>query len=393
MRGSLTLLGITGILVILLSVPIFAADKPTFNLDWYGYFKLDGAMDQNLTSHGNFTMWVQPQSTDRNDEQFNMTANETRFGVVAKGKNYQNVNVTGKLEFDLYAGVTGATVAENKAMLQLRHAFFTVATANFKLTAGQTWDLISPLNPQTLNYPVLWGCGNIGYRRPQLSMSYTAEAGPQTSVEFATGFFRTIGSDLTPTFSLAVGESSEGSDDGTDAGIPTIQGRIDVKHKSASGASVRFGMSGLWGRLKAETNLGNSENYESRGVMGHIALSPSKQFGFLAEAYTGSNLGSYFGGILNSSTIDGVDSKGGWGSLWVVPTPKLRLNTGLGIDDPDDSDIMSGRTQNRCIFGNFRYSLVPEVTLGFEVSHWETRYKNSEAADNLRMQTSFILNF
>ena len=34
--------------------------------------------------------------------------------------------------------------------------------------AGQTWDVISPLNPGMLMYSVGWEAGNIGYRRAQL---------------------------------------------------------------------------------------------------------------------------------------------------------------------------------------------------------------------------------
>jgi hypothetical protein len=145
----------------------YAGDKPSLDLKWYGYFKFDGAYDQNLTSNGNFVIWVQPNALEENDHQFNMTINETRFGFTATGNNYNNVKVNGKLEFDLYASITGAAIAENKAMLQLRHAFFSIEKGSIKLLAGQTWDMIAPLNPSTLNYTALMGCGNIGYRRPQ----------------------------------------------------------------------------------------------------------------------------------------------------------------------------------------------------------------------------------
>nr|MBN2277416.1 hypothetical protein [candidate division Zixibacteria bacterium] len=373
-----------------------ADQKPSFDVNVYGYFKLDGAYDQNETSHGNFVMWVNQQEYDDNDEQFNMTANETRLGINLKGKNYGNINVNAKIEFDLYASVTGG-VAENKAMLQLRHAYFEVISGQFKLLAGQSWDIVSPLNPSTLNYPVLWGVGNIGYRRPQVSMWYTMPAGSGTNVTVAGGFFRTIGSNLTPTFSLALGEETEGADDGTDAGIPTFQGMLDIKHES-SDWSIRTGVSGLWGELKAETNMGNSETYNSWGVNGHLMISSNSGYGLAGEVYSGSNLGSYFGGILNNSTVDGVNSFGGWGSAWFTPIPKVKFSGGVGVDDPDDKDLGNNtRSKNTAYFGNIRYSLVPNVTLGLEVSFWETDYKMSadvtESYDDVRVQTSFIFNY
>ena len=387
-------LGYVFVLLIILSSVAIADEKPSFEMNWYGYFKLDGSYDDNLTSHGNFAMWVNSNQLDQNDEQFNMTANETRFGFNLSGKNYKNVSITGKVEFDLYAGVSGGTIAENKAMLQLRHAYFTIQKGNTKLLAGQSWDLISPLNPSTLNYPVMWGAGNTGYRRPQVSLWYDAVKDTKTNVTVATGFFRTIGSDLTPTFSLATGETSEGSDDGTDAGIPSWQGLLDVKHQFNSGVSLRSGVSTLWGRLKAETTLGNSEKYESWAVIGHLMVSFPANYGFSGEVFSGSNLGSYFGGVLNSNSVDGVGSSGGWISGWANVSPKVKFTAGYGIDNPSDEDLSAGnRSKNRCLFGNIRYSFVEQVTVGFELSNWKTDYIGQDAAETLRAQTSFILKF
>lgn len=383
--------------LICMSVNLAADEKPSFDFNVYGKVKLDGAYDQNLTSHGNFIMWVNPQQYEGDDEQFNMTANETRLGVKMTGKGYQKVDIHGNVEFDLYAGVGGATVAQNKAMLQLRHAYFSVKVGNTKLTAGQTWDLISPLNPSTLNYPVLWGCGNIGYRRPQVSLSYGIDAGDNTDLTVAGGFFRTIGSDLTPTFTLATGESSDGSDDGTDAGIPSFQALFDVSHNFESGSSLRFGLSGLWGQLKSETNMNGYEKYESWAVAGHLKFALNSSFGLLGEFYTGSNLSSYFGGILNNSTVDGLASSGGWASAWLKLSSKVKLNSGFGLDDPKNEDISSGRSRNTCIFGNIQYTFVPNVTIGLELSNWETEYidgaGDTETVSNFRAQTSFILAF
>ncbi len=379
--------------VLLAGTSTLADNTKSFEYNLYGYFKLDGAYDQNLTSHGNFAMWVKPQSYEDDDDQFNMTANQSRFGLNLAGKGYEDVKINGKVEFDLYAGVTGAAIAENKPMLQLRHAYFTVQKGGTKLLAGQSTDLISPLNPSTLNYSVLWGVGNIGYRRAQISLWQTFKAG-ETNVTMAGGAFRTIGNDLTPTFTLALGETADGADDGTDAGIPSVQGLLDVKHSFASGAALQLGVSGLWGKLKAETNLGNYEDYESWIASGHLQIDFSKAFGVNGEVYSGSNGGSYFAGIANNSKIDGVASFGAWGSLWAQVSPKVKFSAGYGMDDPEDEDLNTGdRVYNQCVYGNITYKLVDPVSVGFELSQWQTDYLDGEQAKTMRAQTSFQLNF
>jgi len=381
---------ITGLIVILLLVGSVAtaAEKPSIALNWYGYVKLDASYDQNLTSHGNFSMWVNPEG-ESDDEQFNMTHRQSRFGFKAKSKGYEGVNLAGQLEFDLY----GSGGTENKSLLLLRHAYLSVGTGDFQLIAGQTWDLIGPLNPSTLNYPVLWGCGNSGYRRPQIRFTYTAATGASSNVKMAAGFFRTIGSDLTPTLTLST-EVSDGSDDGTDAGIPSVQGLLEFSSKSTSGMKFRAGVSGLWGQLKAEGNQGSEETYESQGVFGHMAVSFNNQFGLSGEGFSGSNLGSYNAGINNSNTIDGVNTVGGWAHVWFKPTAKVKLGAGFGFDDPDDADLSSNnRARNQSIFGNISVTPIKPFTVGLEISQWETEYKDAETAKNLRAQTSFILKF
>lgn len=378
------------LLCVMLLAVTAAADKPKIETNWYGYVKLDAAYDQNPTSHGNFVMWVEPQALDQDDPQFNMTHKSSRFGFNAKGSGYEGVSVGGNVEVDMY----GSGGTENTALLLLRHAYFTVQSGRFKLLAGQSWDLIAPLDPSTLNYPVLWSAGNIQYRRPQVSLFYTVATNKWTNATLAAGMFRTIGSDLTPTFSLATGETSDGSDDGTDAAIPSVQGRLDVNHKFEGGGSVRAGFSGLWGRLQSETNQGNKEKYESWAACGHLMVNFVGGVGFSGEVFTGSNLGSYFGGILNSNRIDGLACKGGWASAWFKPHKKVKLTGGYGVDDPDDADLNSGnRSKNQAIFGNLKYTLVPQVTLGVEVSQWDTEYKDADKASAMRVESSFILNF
>ncbi|MHC4061247.1 MAG: hypothetical protein ACYSR6_06515 [Planctomycetota bacterium] len=58
--------------------------KPVWsNLDiqLYGYVKLDAAYDTSRVDTGNFARWVESETTNKDDDQFNMTANQTKLGL------------------------------------------------------------------------------------------------------------------------------------------------------------------------------------------------------------------------------------------------------------------------------------------------------------------------
>jgi len=378
-------------IVILFCGAAYGQDKPTIDLKWYGYVKLDAAEDQNLSSHGNYILWVERKTNAADDGQFNMTADQTRLGLKAAVKGIKPL-VNAQLELDLYGGVTGASVPENKPIFQMRHAFFTVQSGQFKLLAGQTWDLAAPLNPSTLNYAVLWGCGNIGFRRPQVSFFYAVPAGDSAAVTLAAGLFRVIGGDLTPTGDSTV---ADGFDDGADAGLPSVQGRLEFEDQSTSGISTRAGVSGLWGKLRAEDKLAAiSTEYDSWGLAGHLTASSTSGCGVAVEAFIGSNLSAYYGGILDKDRFNGLKTKGGWGSIWMKPAATVVTTVGMGMDDPDNAGVAdAGRTFNRCYFGNVVVTPWPQVSMGLEISHWDTYYRGRGKSDDLRGQTSLMVTF
>ncbi|MBD3168371.1 MAG: hypothetical protein GF307_02735 [candidate division Zixibacteria bacterium] len=379
--GRLIILTVVGLLLVA-AVPSLAKDN-WFDYDVYGYFKLDGARDQSQTNNGNYVMWVE----NEDDEQFNMTANQSRIGFKAFSDHYGNTHIGGNLEIDLYGGG-----AENKPLLLIRHAYLWVKSGGTKLVAGQTWDIVSPLNPSTLNYSVLWGCGNIGYRRPQVSLKQSFNPDNPTNFNVQIGMSRTIGDELSITL-------ADGDDDGQDSGIPGFQGGFEVAHKFRSGAEFRTGVTGMWERLKSElSGSDNYENYDAWAANYHIIYSAPSSWGISAEAYYGQNLKQYNGGIRNESSIDGVTSYGGWASAWFKATESWKLGTGFGYDDPKNEDLGIGaRSRNLCGYGNVQYFIVPQASVGLELSYWQTQYQGSGSTstdvNNLRVQSSFMLTF
>ena len=77
----------------------YPTPKPVWsNLDiqLYGRLKLDAAYDSSRIENGNYAKWVVSESTNDNDDQFNMTANETRLGMIITGPDDGEMKTSGR---------------------------------------------------------------------------------------------------------------------------------------------------------------------------------------------------------------------------------------------------------------------------------------------------------
>jgi hypothetical protein len=349
----------------------FATEKPSTSI--YGYLKFDALYENGKSSHGNFAIWA--ADPKGNDGLFHATANQTRLGFKIKGISFGDFKVTGQLEIDFYGGN-----AENKAYNYMRHAFLKISDGSFSVIAGQYWDIINPLNPFTLNYPVLWGAGNMGYRRAQLSFRKDFKSDKST-ISVQAGIFRNIASDY----------DGDGVKDGVASGLPMLQGRLSGKFSLGDKTSLQLGLSGHYAKSKGDLEFtSNSMNVDFL-----LVLSPKVKI--IAEYFSGKNLGVFLGGIAQSvNTVDGieVETKGFYVNLQYNLSKKSTFGIGYGMDDPDDDTLSTGgRAKNTSIFGNLLFKLSSSIKVGFELSNFTTEFKGLDEQKTLRIQNSWILSF
>jgi hypothetical protein len=368
------------------------AKKPVWsNLDIqvYGYIKADASYDSSRTTPGNYALYVDSEAANKNDDEFNLTVNQTRFGVKITGPDDEAVKTSGLVEGDFY----GSYADENKAKIQLRHAYLKLdwPEDRFSILAGQTSDTMSPLFPDTLNYTVLWDAGNIGYRRPQIRLTKGFSLSKAVEMQLEGAVARTIGR-----------SSPTSSESGEDAGYPTLQGRASVTLPWVGYKPMTVGLSGHVGREEYDIAIsGTNKKFESWSINLDLTGPINKWLSIKGELFTGENLNTYFGGIgqgVNIDTSKGIyneiAAKGGWVGASLGPWDKWRFNLGAGIDNVDKGDVKTNdRVLNRSIFGNVIYSVTKNAEIGFELSDWQTDYKGPGDADSLRAQTSFIYKF
>ena len=351
--------------------PITTQAQPV-ETHFYGYFKLDIAYDNNPSSHGNFILYVPPQAQLGTSQTLSFTARQTRLGLQLKKE-----NTTGIIEIDFYGGGT-----ENKNAIALRKAFVDIPLKHITLRAGQAVDLIAPLNPTTSNYTVGYGAGNIGYRRPQLALIYD-----QAPYSFSLGVARSLSSDL----------NNDSIIDGEASGLPTLQSRTGLQFSNiAIGASAHYGL------LKAQGT--SQDEYDTWSVTIDGIFKPTANITFKGEVYTGVNTATYYGAIANHDCANELQSRGGWANLLYDPAGPWAFSLGAGIDDLCQEErnyvanLTDARVQNSFEFGLVTYALSANTKLGFELSHWKTKYRNpspnnKQTAKDLRLHWSVQSDF
>ncbi|MHC4204945.1 MAG: DcaP family trimeric outer membrane transporter [Planctomycetota bacterium] len=360
----------------------------SLDIQLYGFIKLDAAYDTSRIENGNYAKWVENESSNDDDDQFNMTANQSQFGAKITGPDGENMKTSGRVEVDFYEGGS-----ENKARLMMRHAYMKLdwPDKRFNIIAGQTSDVISPLLPSTVNYSVSWWTGNIGYRRPQIRL--TKELG------FDTGGFLKLEGAVSSTLGA---DSFTETDSGEDAGFPTLQGRASVSIPMFGPKDATIGLSGHWGEEEYDTAAdGEDEEFETWSVNLDYTQPICEKVAIKAEVFSGKNLDAYLGGIGQGVTTDAgvnqyeeVGSKGGWIAASLGPWNTKRFNVGVAVDDVERGDVNDGdRVLNRSVFGNVYCAVNKQTDIAFELSHWRTEYRGPGDAESLRAQMALIYKF
>jgi hypothetical protein len=364
----------------------------TVDLQFYGFIKVDAAYDTSHANPGNFVRWIDLEPGNEDDAQFSLTANQTRLGLwlTSPDDPDKSLLTRGRVEIDFYGGG-----AENKPnpMLRLGYIDLHWRKSGWRFVAGQTFDVISPLFPVTINYSVQWWAGNIGYRRPQLQLTKDLILTDASKMQIKGAITRDIG---------ATDSNFAAVDAGTDSGLPGLQGRLGWELGRRESGPVALGISGHWAEEEFEIDdVGNALRFDSWSVNFDLRAPLSRKATLKAEAYTGLNLTAYLGGIGQGVNLDQgqeIGDTGGWISLDLGPYSYLVHHMGVTVSDVEDDDIDPGdRSFNSSIFWNGVYSVTERVQFALELSYWNTEYKQSEpetdSANSFRTQFAVMYRF
>ncbi len=327
---------------------------------------------------GAFTLFI-PSEDKEGEEVYVVDTRRTRVGIDVLGPRiplFHNAKSSGRIEIDFL----GQFLVENQPGARLRHAYAEVKNDEFRLLGGQTWDIVSPLNPNTLNFSVGWGGGNIGFRRAQIRLERYLALSDVSLITLQGSLNQNIVTD----FTTVTGPEPEAS------GWPLIEARMAITRGQRGknclpctlGVSAHIGEQGF--DFTPPLTPKDDARIKTWSFNVDMLLPINDRCGVKGEFFMGENLGTFLGGIVQGvslQTRSGIRSRGGWFDFWYDLTGRSHVNFGAGIDDPIDVDVVSGRRYNHFIFANSAYDITKKMSAGIEVTSWKTLYRETQAGE------------
>ncbi len=346
----------------------------------YGILWTDMIYSSSRTFPGHFILWIDSEET-QGENTMVLDARRSRVGVDITGPEvdvFGGMKGGGKVEVDFF----GSFTTENTTNVRLRHVYWEAKNENLRLLAGQTWDVVSPLYPSTVNFSVSWAAGNIGFRRTQFRLERYLHLTDDVKLTLQGALAQNIIPDLA-SGGLAAGVVRESGN------WPMIQGRTALTFLGTCQKPWTIGFSGHIGetgfdflqpgpgprRLPPQDDA----RFLEWSVNTDINMPLTDRLGFHGEMFHGSNLSNVLGGIVQGvcpCTREPIQSTGGWGEIWYDWNSCLTSHFGFGVDDPNNNDSLIGRTYNRVLYANVFLQVTDNLRTGFEVSSWLTGYQN-----------------
>ncbi len=371
--------------------------KGGIDLSIYGFVRLDAMWtDSSVTSttgNGIF-MYSNPESSMSGDNQLGITARNTRFGLDLVGPSNDTLKSSAKIELDF----SGRNDTEQNNHPRIRHGYIKLdmPESKFSVLAGQTWDVVAPVIPPTIDCSILWWQGNIGMRRSQLRLSQGLDLSSDSSMLVEGALTRTIGKE----------NNFNNLESGSDAGVPTVQGRVSVTTPVFNDLKSTFGVSGHYGKEEYDITAGSTANmdFHTWSMAFDMTVPLTKSTKVLGEIYQGSNCGTYAGAVNQTVTLnktvdtllggEEIDSMGGWVALAHTLSSDLSVATGFGLDTADPQDLVAGNRQsNQTAYANIIYKPLPNTMTGFELAYNKTEYMDNDSGETVRASMFMQFNF
>jgi hypothetical protein len=302
------------------------------------------------------------------DDTFDIHARQTTLYAVASGPQIGDFQSGGLVMFALY---NDSITVDRYGILPFL-AYGELKNEECRFAGGLQLDIFAPVVPTVLPFSILATSGNTGLYRGQLRAERFYYPGRNRQVTFTAGI-----SDANPTiFNNDVLVE--------DNGWPNVEFRAawaagPLKQEGLlARRPLEVGISGVVGQVRSTEIAVTQVVADVWGLAADYRWRVTQKWGFQGEIFTGQGLGTYGGGILqttNSVTFEAIEATGGWAEVYYYCTPCVHTHWGYGVDNALDADLAPTQvSRNDTIFANLIWDVTQSFRLASEFTYRTTDY-------------------
>jgi hypothetical protein len=336
---------------------------------------------------------------------FGASFRQSQVGLQAFGPEIAGAHTSADINFDFAGGFPDTPNGVSTGIVRLRTGTVRLEWKNTSVIAGQDHLFFAPLAPTslaTVAIPALAYSGNLWAWAPQVRVEHRVQVSESSKLVFQGGILDSLTGEY-PGY-----EGYREPSAGEKSGQPAYASRVAWSHQ-LFGQELTAGFGGYYARQ----NWSFGRNVDSWTGTTDLTVPLGRFFEFTGEFYRGRAIGGLGGGIDQTvlvsgdladpaTTLQGLNSMGGWAQLKFKPVPKFELNGAFGHDNPFGSQIARFTdapayydalfSKNQTWFTNFIYQPRSDVLFSIEFRRLRTFGSEGEPP-NLAHQLNFALGY
>ena len=347
-----------------------AAQEPDIEAAVHGLVLMNAFHTSDKTNNSDVPQFTLPPDPADNpaSSASGGTVRQSRVTVTALVPEFARGALRGELDVDFYGGQQPSSGGRTFPLLRIRRAFAELTWNRLALLVGQESPPIAMVSPSSLasiGFPEFAGSGNLWLWLPQvrLGADLPSAGGLRLGAEVAA---------LAPTSGEAQGTFLTQPDIAERSGRPFLQGRVRARW----GAPDEPGEASVGGHYGWIVDAAGGR-VPSTAAAVSVWTPVTRWIDLRAEAFAGEALAGLGGGGIGQNMVrDGVPvrTRGGWVQINLRPSPAWEVGGGVGLDDPDDDDLLAAsRLRNLAFEGHAAWRRAPLV-VGLEIREIRTRY-------------------
>ena len=364
-----------------------------YRLRLSGIVLLNTGITRGSVDNLDFPQIATPPDNSGTSGSFSGSLRQSQIAIEAFGPDMAGARTSANVKFDFAGGFPNTPNGAAFGIVRLRTGTIRLDWSDTSIVAGQDSLFFAPLTPTTLSslaIPALSYTGNLWSWTPQIRIEHRVALSDNSKLLFQAGILDSLTGNV-PQQNYRLPTAGERS------GQPAYATHIAYVRR-AFGKDLILGVGGYYGRQ----NWGFGRNIDGWAGLTDVTLPLGNLFSLTGEFYRGRAVGGLGGGIGQSilisgpianpgTSVQGLDSMGGWMQLKFKPKTNFEVNFAYGQDNPFASELRSfpatayyygsSLSRNQSPFVNFIYRVRSDVLFSIEYRHLQT-YTLDSGANN-----------